>query len=302
MKRPRIPALLLALCMMLSIGVPAVAAESNTTIQDDAGNVYTLDKPYLSSQTIDVFEKTATQYTLQQGTTVTAPDGVQFTTWFGASILFPDSNGGGPLEAPVSAIVPETGWEHEYQTDAGSTLYVKIDPEAPFDDVAVTDFFCAPVIWAVGAGVTNGTTETTFGPLEPCMQSQILTFLWRAAESPEPTIVSPYTDPTVTEDQYYYQAMVWAYEKGLVLDDGLQQSAPCTRGDVVLYLWRLSGSPETAPDARFADVPADAEYASAVAWAVESGITNGTSDTTFEPDKVCNRGEIVTFLYRYFIS
>lgn len=173
--------------------------------------------------------------------------------------------------------------------------------ENPFLDVETSDYFYTPTLWAVSDGVTNGTTLTTFSPDSVCTQGQILTFLWRAADYPETTIANPFTHDGITEEQYFYTAFLWAYEKGIVTDRTLEPDAPCCRSDVVLYLWRMAGSPTPSATQQFTDVPANAAYAKAVAWAVAEGVTNGTSTTTFSPASTCTRGQIVTFLYRHFV-
>jgi len=167
----------------------------------------------------------------------------------------------------------------------------------PFKDVGVNDYFYAPVLWAAEEGITTGTTTTTFSPNETCTQGQILTFLWRAVGEPNASIDDPFTNEAVNENMYFYNALLWAYKDGVIDDAGIDPNAPCKRSDVALYLWRLAESPEMGTS-QFTDVPADAEYADAVAWAVEWGITKGTSETTFSPDATCTRGQIVTFLCR----
>ena len=170
------------------------------------------------------------------------------------------------------------------------------EPAAPvFTDVAESDYYYAPIQWAVENGVTTGTSATTFSPASTCTTAQILTFLWRAVGSPAPAGENPFSD--VAEDVYYADAAAWAHEQGLVSGETFNGDAPCTRSAVVTYLWKLAEEPE-AEAAAFTDVAADADYAQAVAWAVSEGITTGTSDTTFSPDSTCTRGQIVTFLYR----
>jgi len=167
----------------------------------------------------------------------------------------------------------------------------------PFTDVKAGDYFYEPVRWAVGQGITNGVSATTFGPAQTCSQAHILTFLWRAAGSPVPSGTNRYTNGGVKAGEYFYEAFLWAWEKGVVMDRTLDPKAPCSRSDVVTYLWRLAGSP-AAGAASFADVPSGAPYAGAVSWAVEQGITDGTGNGKFSPNKTCTRGQIVTFLYR----
>ena len=169
--------------------------------------------------------------------------------------------------------------------------------QGSFLDVPTGNYAYDPVVWAVKEGITNGTSATTFSPDQTCTQGQILTFLWRAVGQPKATIANPFTNSTVTSGQYYYNAMLWAYEQGIVTSKSLNPNAGCQRSDVALYLWRLAGSP-AAGGATFSDVSSSAPYAQAVAWAVQEGITNGTSATTFSPSATCTRGQIVTFLYR----
>jgi len=166
-----------------------------------------------------------------------------------------------------------------------------------FSDVKEGDYFAQPVAWAVEQKITNGTSEDTFSPNENCTVAQILTFLSRAKGSPEPAGTASL--PGVDTGAYYYKPAAWALEQGLT--DSFSPNAPCTRSMVVTYLWKLAGSPK-AGASKFSDVPAGADYAQAVAWAVDQGITSGTSGTTFSPDDACTRGQIVTFLYRAFVK
>ena len=164
-----------------------------------------------------------------------------------------------------------------------------------FTDVKTGDWFAEPVLWAVEKKITAGTSKTTFSPNENCSVAQILTFLWRANGSPKPTAVNPFSD--VKSSDWYADAAAWAYEKGMVSGTSFGGNAPCTRSMAVMYMWKAAGSP-SAKATSFTDVSDGAEYAGAVAWAVEQGVTTGTSATTFSPDDVCTRGQIVTFLYR----
>lgn len=166
-------------------------------------------------------------------------------------------------------------------------------PAAPsgtgFADVPA-DMYCAQAVtWAVDNKVTTGTSETTFSPAQTCSDAEILTFLWRAAGSPEPAA-------NVGDTYFYTKSTAWAAEQKITENQG-EPDMPCTRAMVCTYLWRFAGSPE-AKAADFTDVPGGSSYAKAVAWAVEKGITNGTGAGAFSPDRVCSRGEIITFLYR----
>ena len=165
-----------------------------------------------------------------------------------------------------------------------------------FDDVQESDWFAAPVLWAVENKITNGTGNNQFSPNQTCTTAQILTFLWRAAGSPEPGISNPFSD--VKSSDYFYKAAVWATEKGLVSGNKFNGATPCTRSATVTYLWKLSGSPSAGTSA-FSDVSASAPYSQAVAWAVSKGVTSGTGNNKFSPNDTCTRGQIVTFLYRW---
>ena len=169
-----------------------------------------------------------------------------------------------------------------------------------FYDVPNGAFFYEAVKWAVKSGVTNGLSDTMFGPYESCTRAQIVTFLWRAAGSPEPKTASSFTDVPVST--YYAKAVAWAVENGItngMTETTFAPDATCTRGQSVTFLHRaLKGT--ASGSANFTDVKPDAFYADAVSWAVKNDVTNGTSNTTFSPNADCTRAEIVTFLYRAY--
>lgn len=169
-----------------------------------------------------------------------------------------------------------------------------------FADVPANAYFADAVKWAVDKGVTNGLSDTMFGPYESCTRAQIVTFLWRAAGSPEPKTMSSFTD--VPASTYYAKAVAWAIENGItngMTETTFAPDATCTRGQIVTFLYRaLKGT--ASGSASFTDVKSDAFYANAVNWAVASDVTNGTSATTFGPNADCTRAEIVTFLYRAY--
>ena len=174
-------------------------------------------------------------------------------------------------------------------------------PYNPFTDVGEKDYFYAPVLWAVGEKITTGMSATTFAPEAPCTRGQIVTFLWRAYGSPEPvTTENPFAD--VSPKAYYYKAVLWAVEQGITTgmsETSFAPDATCTRGQVATFLWRTQGKPEAATTENpFFDVSPKAYYYSAVLWAVEQGITQGTGKGNFSPEDDCTRGQIVTFLYR----
>ena len=185
--------------------------------------------------------------------------------------------------------------EEAYGQPAGR---ITVDQGLAFTDVAATSPYYDGIEWAVDEGITNGTTATTFSPYQNCTRAQIITYLWRAAGSPEPASTEPaYTDVKDTS-LYFFKAAQWASEQGLVEGETFDPYAGCTRAMAVYFMWVAADSPEAAA-ASFTDVAADADYAAAVNWAVAQGVTLGTGDgSTFSPDTVCQRGQIVTFLYR----
>ena len=171
----------------------------------------------------------------------------------------------------------------------------------PFFDLNEYHFFYDSVLWAVEEGITSGLTPTQFGPFEECNRAQVVTFLWRYAGSPEPeTAVNPFID--VPAREWYAKAVLWAVENGIT--NGISATEfgpgqPCNRAQVVTFLWRYLGEPESKlTEHPFTDVPAREWYAKAVLWAVENGITNGADATHFNPNGKCQRAQVVTFLHR----
>lgn len=185
------------------------------------------------------------------------------------------------------------------------TVAIKIGQTMNFIDVKTTDYFYDSVKWAVNKGVTTGTSSTTFSPYNPCKRAEIVTFLWRAAGSPEPTTTrNPFRDVNAVTHSSYYKAILWASQKGIAAGTSTTTFSPdqvCTRAQIVTFLYRYAGKPSGYYSNPFKDVSAtsEASYYNAVLWAVGKGITTGTSATTFSPYASCNRAEAVTFLYRY---
>ena len=171
----------------------------------------------------------------------------------------------------------------------------------PFSDVSTNAYYYDAVKWAQEKGITEGIGDGLFGSEQPCTRGQIVTFLWRAAGSPEPkTSASTMTD--LNPNDYYYKAVLWAIENGItsgVTDTTFAPDATCTRGQSVTFLYRALGTTSHAANS-FADVAADSFCADAVAWAVKNGVTYGTSAATFSPADDCTRSQIVTFLYRAY--
>ena len=198
------------------------------------------------------------------------------------------SNGKYTFTMPRSAVTVEA-------------VFTAAAAEGTFADVSPDAYYADAVEWAVANGITGGTTATTFSPNNPCTRAHAVTFLWRAAGEPEPeTTAMHFTD--VAEGAYYYDAVLWAMENGITegtTETTFSPDAPCTRAQIVTFLWRSEGKPAPQSAMGFTDVAAGAYYFDAVAWAVENGITNGTSAATFSPYSTCTRAQIVTFIYRY---
>ena len=169
-----------------------------------------------------------------------------------------------------------------------------------FTDVHAEDYYYDAVLWAAQEGVTGGTSDTLFAPNAGCTRAQAVTFLWRAAGSPEPKSADlPFTD--VPADAYYAKAVAWAVENGVakgVSETAFAPDTSCTRAQIVTFLWRAQQSPASGGENPFTDVPAAAYYAQAVAWAVENDVAKGVSETAFAPNDNCTRAQIVTLIYR----
>ena len=182
-----------------------------------------------------------------------------------------------------------------------SAEFVEEQAASIFVDVPADAYYAKAVEWAVKKGITNGKANGLFGSNDPCTRGQIVTFLWRAAGSPAPkgTAAVP---ADVVPGSYCYDAVAWALENGVTngLADGtFGVNSTCTRGQSVTFLYRAMGTAPTTVNG-FTDVAAGDFYAEAVAWAVENGVTSGTSASAFSPNAGCTRTQIVTFLYRAY--
>ena len=182
-----------------------------------------------------------------------------------------------------------------------NAAFVKEVETSPFSDVSTSAYYYEAVKWAQEKGITSGIGNGLFGPNQPCTRAQIVTFLWRAAGSPEPKAMSSFAD--VSTDAYYAKAVAWAVENGITTGTGdgkFSPDATCTRAQSVTFLFRAIGKLVDSK-AEFSDVLTDSYYANAVAWAVENGVTNGIGDGLFGPNNSCTRAQIVTFLYRTYM-
>ena len=182
-----------------------------------------------------------------------------------------------------------------------NATFVKEIETSPFSDVSTSAYYYEAVKWAQEKGITGGIGNGLFGPNQPCTRAQIVTFLWRAAGSPEPKgTAAGMTD--VVSGSYYEKAVAWAIENGVTTGTTATTFSPdatCTRAQAVTFLARALNA-KAAGKAEFSDVPANSYFAEAVAWAAANGVTEGVGNGMFAPDNDCTRGQIVTFLYRAY--
>ena len=191
---------------------------------------------------------------------------------------------------------------HEQKTlDIKPRSSGKPKPVNPFVDVEETDYFYEAVMWGVTNGITSGTSATTFSPDGICTRAQAVTFLWNIAGRPKATISkSQFTD--LDPSAYYYDAVLWAAEKGITVGTTLTTFSPeqtVTRAQNMQFLWKYAGKQIVKPQTKFVDVNPEHYFYDAVAWAVKYKITSGTTATTFSPNDWCTRAQIMTFLYKY---
>ena len=179
-----------------------------------------------------------------------------------------------------------------------STNQVNVEKNK-FVDVSPDKYYAAAVEWAVKENITSGTSVTTFSPNAACTRAQIVALLYRMSGAPAVSSVSnPFSD--VKNSAYYANAVKWAVKNKVTSGTSAKTfspNAPCTRAQIVSFLWRMKGTPSTAYSGKFRDVKSSAYYASAVSWAVQNNVTKGTSSTTFSPNATCTRAQAVMFLY-----
>ena len=200
--------------------------------------------------------------------------------------------------------IPFTAYGTKSGQKAEGTLAIKVKQTMNFVDVRPGDYFYDSVQWAVNLGITKGTSATTFSPKTGCTRAQIVTFLWRAAKSPEPrSNTSKFTDVYATAHADYMKAINWATEQGITTGTGNGKFSPdatCTRAQIVTFLYRYKNNPAVYGSLNFSDVnkTEHAAFYNAILWAVNNKITTGYGNGIFDPNGTCNRGDAVTFLYR----
>lgn len=186
----------------------------------------------------------------------------------------------------------------------GVCAHYGVEYVAPrFVDVPDNAWYTEAVRWALETGVTKGVDATHFGPEKLCTRAQVVTFLWRLAGCPETAEAVHLED--VKAGSYYEDAVTWAYYQGIA--QGVDAAHfcpedPCTRGEIITFLWRYAGRPGATRANPFVDVEEGKFYHNAVLWAVENGITKGVDDTHFAPGQGATRAQVVTFLYRLSLA
>ena len=202
---------------------------------------------------------------------------------------------GSPAELLSSELPPDL---FDEDCDGGPSCPGRIFVDMP----AAGHWSHIPIDWALAHHITSGTSENTFSPGDSCTRAQAVMFLWKANGSPAPESAECAFED-VSSSAYYFKAVLWAVENHITSGTSETTFSPnqiCTRAQIVTFLWRSKGSPVVSegPEFPFLDVAQDAYYRSAVAWATDAHVTSGTSPTTFGPQNICTRAQIVTFLYR----
>ena len=295
------------------------ADEASQAVQDDEGFFRSqvtipsaLRMPYAAMEQISVLDETyVCTAEIRADFTTQSSDILVGEETFGTENLFPytialafrhvQDNILTPAGYKFNALGLTALYEELYPSscDGGADC-----PSKHFTDVDRKAYYHLPMDWAVVNGVTTGVTPTTFMPNASCTRAQMVAFLWRAKGCPEPAhTTSRFVD--VPAGQYYTKAVIWAVEQGVttgVDETHFMPSRTVTRAQTVTFLWRMQGEPDPVSGASFPDVPANAYYAKAVAWALENHVTTGISGGAFAPNNSCTRAQIVTFLYRTIVK
>jgi hypothetical protein len=245
----------------------------------------------------------------EEGDTVTitadkAPSGQTFSKWTivtGSAVLKNPKASETTFTMPGEDVGIKAEFKKKSTGDTGSSSGSEPAPKPEkFKDVPKDAYYHDPVYWAVDKGITEGTSEDTFSPMSPTTRAQFVTFLYRAAGCPQVSGGMPFED--VPENTYYYKAVLWAYQNGVTegtTPTTFRPDREVTRAQVVTFMYRYAGEPEVGVNNPFSDVFEEDYYYDAVLWAVEEGITEGTTPTTFTPDRSAKRAETVTMLYRF---
>lgn len=344
MKKRLFPLLLVFVMAIFLLPTSAFAAETeagDTTITTGGGVEISLSKPIVRTETITIKEfgssdlKEVTVYVLTAGTTLSWPERIwadmayklsdagyfELDTDYSCTYMQSDSatmaSAAGSfwlrseyvwtpcITVASGGLALDSMMFFRFTTD----VYSAIEPTPstpivtnPFTDLKETAFYYQPILWAYTNEITTGTSQVTFSPSRVCTRGQVVTFLWRAAGKPAPTATeTAFTD--LKEVASYYDAVLWAVEKGITNGISATTFGPneeVTRSQFVTFLYRFAGQPDAGTENPFTDLNTNAFYYNAVLWAAENDITNGMTSTTFEPGTTCTRGQVVTFLYRYY--
>ena len=296
------------------------ADEARQELEDDWGFFRsevtvpsTLCMPYAATEQISVLDETYyCTASITPDFTTQSNDILVGEETFGTDNLFPYTVALAFRHVQDNILTPAG---HKFSALGLTALYEELYPTAPcdggancpsknFTDVNRTAYYHLPMDWAVVNRVTTGVTPTTFCPNNSCTRAQMVTFLWRAKGSPEPTQqTGQFVD--VPAGQYYTKAVLWAVENEITTGVDAAHFMPhntVTRAQTVTFLWRMQGKPNPTGSASFPDVPANAYYAKAVAWALENNVTTGMGNGLFAPNNNCTRAQIVTFLYRTIVK
>ena len=270
----------------------------NHVLEVWSGSLTVIDSSAEGTGRVDAVNGGAAVYIESGGTFILNSGTLEGSIWnSGGEVII----NGGTLEGKI------TNYGGEVIINGGTVNGVSYDTdtdtaaESAFTDVSADAYYYDAVDWAVGKGITTGTGDgTTFSPDDSCTRGQVVTFLYRAAGEPEVSGAdNPFGD--VSSGDYYYDAVLWAVENGITTGTSGTTFSPdetCTRGQVVTFLYRYAGTEAADTANPFADVDSSDYFYTPVLWAVENGITTGTTGTTFSPDETCTRGQVVTFLYR----
>ena len=252
-----------------------------------------------SGYSLSETEKTALPRTSFRLTIINSESGIPAVpsgtiTWTSSNREIAAVNNNGVVTAKAVGTVTIHAQNENEDLSADCTVHVL------FEDVADTGaYFYTPVYWAVGKGITSGTSATTFSPYNSCTRGQVMAFLYKAMGSPEVSSSNPFTD--VKESDYFYKPVLWAVSQGITSGTSATTFSPynpCTRAQVMSFLYKAMGSPEVSGSNPFTDVKESDYFYKPVLWAVSRGITNGTSATTFGPYNTCTRAQVMTFLYK----
>ena len=291
---------LLALCLCMALCIPAFAEET----EGDEWSFFTPTQSTETNTPLPTPEPEPDPEPNQVNNPVITPDETHNSSTVKETESLTTNGKENETEEDVfNASSSSNGSTANPTTPSSSSQSQQQSSPTSFTDVKSGDYYAAPVAWAVEKGITNGVDATHFAPTSPCNRGQMVTFLWRAAGSPEPKgDASKFTD--VKAGEYYAKAVAWAVENNITLgtsETTFEPSSPVSRAQAVTFLWRAQGKPSATAGDIYADVEAGSYYEQAVQWAAAKNVTKGTGNG-FEPSTTVNRAMSVTFLYRTYVG